>query len=177
MYETSLDMIIEEVSKEIAYREYEYEIKGIYLDEDLSEDDKEIELQSIKDMVEQRFVEVKEELVEDFSWNFALPGYDISGNKGKLRNLRVKDEIKDHVVIEYDMEGNHQFNKIKLCETIKEVEETILSWGYLEDEENLSKWKNIEVKQNLIVLEKGKVKEFRIEPCKCCYTLMVKWLE
>lgn len=171
MYEISLIEVINTVVREKAYREYaalamlivsEYE--NILSKEAINE------VNEIMGMVDHRSAELKNMVLEDYWDKFIYPGYRLFINENKPKNLRTRGLTDDYILVEFNVNEDEEsksdiYFSISNYKTIEEVEEAILDMGNLD---------NI---QDLIILERGIVKDFAIDLCKCCYLPRVSWFE
>ncbi len=171
MYETSLIEVINTVVREKAYREYATLAMFIASEnEEIMSKESTSEIKDIMGMVDHRSAELKNMVLEDYWDKFIYPGYRLFINENKPKNLRTRGVAEDYLLVEFNVYEDEEYESdiyisISDYETLEEVEEAILNMGNLDDI------------QDLIVLEKGIVKDFAIEICKCCYLPMVRWFE
>ncbi len=171
MYETSLIEVINTVVEEKAYREYAaFSMFMVSENNDIMSREVINEIKDIMSMVEHRSVVLKSMVLEDYWDNFMHPEYRLSRNEGKPKNLSTKMIIDDYLLVEFNVYEDEEsmsdiYFSISNYKTLEEVDEAILDMGNLDDI------------QDIIILEKGKVKDFAIEICKCCYLPRIRWFE
>lgn len=167
MYNTSLNEVISIIAKEQAYRELSRKtIETVSNSKNIAgKKVKEIILEKMSE-IETRGKYLENLIIEDYNKFFMNPCYSLFVNENTYKNLKTIRETEDYLLIDFETDEHYPYFEIQKYKTLEEVEESILERG------------SIESIEKLIVLEKGKVKDFDIALSrKTPYLPIVRWFE